>query len=368
MKTLTIKQLFMITIIFQVGTSIIFGFAAASGRDAWITTLLSTTIGLLPVLMFLLLMRLHPGMTLVEWFPKTFGRWIGIPMAWIYPIMFFFGAAHSLGDIKDMLITTILPGTPEWAILTLFVGVIAYMLSSGVETIGRLTEMILPILMLLFLGEIILILCSNVTDFHRLTPFVGEGWGRIMDIVIPNGVTQTFGESIALTMIWPLADKPRKVLRMVMFATIISGAIIVIFDVIAIAVFGEMGFMMRVYPLYSLTKMISVADFFENLDALGILYFISTAFFKTALQLYAMMRSMQQLMYMSSYQPLIIPLSVLSVLTALTLSTSSAEHFAVFSYVVAYTGVPFYIALPFILLVAAWIRTSRSVTHGGMKL
>ncbi len=357
MKMLTTRQLFMMTVIFQVGTSVIFGFASASGRDAWITTLLSTVIGSLPILMFLMLMRLYPGMTIVEWFPKTFGNWLGVPLAWIYPVMFFFGAAHSLGDIKDMLITTILPGTPEWAILALFISVMIYILMSGVQTIGRLTEMILPVLILFFLIEIILILSSEVVDFHRLAPIAGEGWGRIFHVVMPNGISQSFAESIALTMIWPMADRPEKMLNQVLIATFLSGMIIAVFDAIAIAVFGEMGFMTMVYPLYTLTKTISIADFFENLDAIGILYFVCTAFFKTSIQMYALVRSVQQLLYLNSYRSLVIPISLVALIVSLTLSKSSSEHFAVFSNLVAYTGVPFYIVLPFLLLVAAFIKT-----------
>lgn len=88
-------QLFTITFLYQLGTTIIFGFAAGTGRDAWIVTILSSIAGMIIISMYLALMNMNPGLTLVEWFPKQFGKWIGIPIAWLYPLSFLFDAGRG---------------------------------------------------------------------------------------------------------------------------------------------------------------------------------------------------------------------------------------------------------------------------------
>ncbi|WP_157382163.1 GerAB/ArcD/ProY family transporter [Schinkia azotoformans] len=41
MEQISLYQLFVLTVFFQIGTTIIYGFGAAAGRDAWIVTILS---------------------------------------------------------------------------------------------------------------------------------------------------------------------------------------------------------------------------------------------------------------------------------------------------------------------------------------
>ncbi|MBP2076452.1 hypothetical protein J2Z64_000664 [Oceanobacillus polygoni] len=88
MERISVYQLFTITVFFQLGTSVIFGFATAAGRDAWLAILISTAFGILLILMYVALMKLNPGLAFVEWFPTQLGKWIGMPIAWLYPLMF----------------------------------------------------------------------------------------------------------------------------------------------------------------------------------------------------------------------------------------------------------------------------------------
>lgn len=175
MQRISISQIFLLTLVFQIGSSVIFGFASEAGSDAWLSTLICTGIGTCLVIMYLILMRLHPGLSLVEWFPAQFGQWLGIPIAWFYMLHFLYNAGRTLGDIKDLIPTTILPGTPNWFILGVFMIAIAYALYSGIEVLARLAELILPVILVLFLVEIILIFSSDITDIKHLQPVLGEG-------------------------------------------------------------------------------------------------------------------------------------------------------------------------------------------------
>jgi len=74
-------QLFILTLLFQIGTTIIFGFASDAGRDAWISVIISSAVGTMFVIMYTLIARLNPGLTLVEWFPAQLGKWLGTPLA-----------------------------------------------------------------------------------------------------------------------------------------------------------------------------------------------------------------------------------------------------------------------------------------------
>jgi spore germination protein KB len=362
MERISIIQLFMLTLIFQIGTSVIFGFASVAGSDAWLSTLICTGIGTCLIIMFLILMRLQPGLTLVEWFPAQFGQWLGTPIAWFYMLHFLYNSGRTLGDIKDLIPTTILPGTPSWIILGIFMIAITYALYSGIEVIARLAELILPVILVLFFLEIILIFASDITDIKNLQPVLGAGWGRIWKSVWPSGIQQSFGETLEFAMIWTLVINPKRIMKTTLLATVSYGILLSIFDALAVLTFGEGIFSTSVYPLYRLVKVISVADFLENLDALGILYFMGTAFFKVTIQMYGAIRGIQQLLYLRDSRVLVFPTAAIVLYLGLTQSTSTSEHW--FSNKsLGNVGLLPFIVFPSLLLIVACIRKQLSITQ-----
>lgn len=171
-------QLFTLTVCFQIGTTVIFGFASSAGRDAWLSSLISMSIGIIIIVMHTFLMKYNPGLTLVEWFPAQFGRWLGVPLAWLYPLNFLYLGGRTLADMKSLIPATLLPGTPSWFVIAAMLLVIIYCLFSGIEVLARLIEYLLPTLFLFFIIEIVLFFSSGLVHFKNLQPIVGQGWGR----------------------------------------------------------------------------------------------------------------------------------------------------------------------------------------------
>ncbi|WP_342048713.1 GerAB/ArcD/ProY family transporter [Bacillus sp. OTU530] len=356
MERISITQLFMLTLSFQIGSSVIFGFGSAAGKDAWLSTLISTGLGGCLIFMYLILMRLHPGLTLVEWFPAQFGHWIGTPIAWFYMLLFLYSSGRTLGDVKDLIPTTILPGTPNWIILGVFMIPVAYALFSGIEVLGRLAEVILPTILVLFLIEIIFLLGSKTMQIERLQPILGEGWGRVWEAVWPTGMLQSLGELLEFAMIWTLTKHSERIIKTTLLATVCYGILLSTFDAMAILTFGEGTFSTSTYPLYRLIKVISIADFLENLDALGILYFMGTTFFKLTLQMYGAIRGIQQLLYLRESRILVLPITAIVFFLALNMSRNISEHmFSGFESLRYLSLVPL-VLIPSLLFVVVCIR------------
>ncbi|WP_150271479.1 GerAB/ArcD/ProY family transporter [Paenibacillus tepidiphilus] len=297
-------QLFTITFLYQLGTTIIFGFAAGTGRDAWMVTLLSCIAGLLVIYMYILLMRMNPGLTLVEWFPKQFGKWIGLPVALLYPLIFLFDAGRIIGDLRDLVPTTLLLETPPVVIAISFLLVIVYGLYLGIENVARLGEILVPLILLLFGIEIIMLLNSDIIEFKLLRPTLWEGWAPVLKAVYPEGITQTYAETIALAMLWPLVHPRKKIGRVTVLATLLATLFFLISDVLAITIFGDAFFKRSIYPLYSLTGLVNISGFITNLNPFVVVYFISTIFFKLYLKLFAALTAVQVLLKMQSIRPL----------------------------------------------------------------
>ncbi|RIX51045.1 spore gernimation protein [Paenibacillus nanensis] len=357
MNKISVYQLFAITFIFQLGTTVIFGFGGTAGRDAWISQLVSCAIGVLVVLIYLSLMKLNPGLTLVEWFPAQFGRWIGTPIAFLYPLMSLYLVGRIVADIRDMVSTAVLPETPLIVISGVFVIIVAYCVYGGLEIVARMAEMFFPIIIIMFVLEVIFLLSSNVLHLNNALPILEKGWGPIGEVVFPSGITQSYGESIVLAMFWPETKRSDKVMKVTVLTTLMSGMMITCFDLLAILIFGGM-FSSFLYPLYTLLSLISIGNFIENLQMFGVLYFLMMALLKSAIHMLSALRGIQKLTNMKSHRKLVIPACAIVLLLGLTMSQNIAEHVYRhhFEILVPYVWVPLLLVLPAILLLVAWLR------------
>ncbi|MEK8127197.1 endospore germination permease [Paenibacillus filicis] len=350
-------QLFAATVLFQLGTTVIFGFAAEAGRDAWLAMLLSSFLGLVVIMGYTAISRMMPGLTLVEWFPKQLGPWLGLPIAWLYPLLFIYDAGRGVSDLQELIPLTLLPGTPSWIILGALILVITYALFSGVEVIFRLASLFLPLVFFFFVLEIVLLLSSRNVNWSNLQPMLGEGWTRVWKAVWPFGILQTFGESIEFAMLWTFLKKPGQLLRINVWAVLASGLTISVFDMFAIMVLGEGIFQRNIYPLLVLLKQLSVSDFLDNLDALGVMYFMITIFLKLTLHMTTSVLCIQKLLNTSNTRIPILCVSAITLWIGSHMAQNVSDHiFVGVKLLPYYLWIPLFLVIPGILLMVTWIK------------
>ena len=357
MSKISSYQLFVITFIFQIGTTIIFGFGGLAGKDAWISQFVSLGIGILVILLYTTLMRMNPGLTLVQWFTAQFGRWIGIPIAFLYPLLFLYTSGRIIADVRDMVTTTILFNTPLFIITGVFVIILTYCIYGGIEVIVRLGEMVFPMALLMLCIQTIFLFSSGVIHMDNLRPFLENGWEPIWKVVYPGGITMSFGETIVLAMFWTNTKHPEKIMKITILATVMAGTVIGILDMLAISVFSDL-FSRFLYPLYTLLSTINVGNFIENLQIFGIIYFFTTALVKAMLYMLAALEGIQQLTGMKDYRVLITPACIVALFLGMFMSKNISEHiyFTHMKILVPYIWVPMFLILPSILFIVTWFR------------
>lgn len=357
MERISNYQLFMLVCLYEIGSTIIFGFASAAGRAAWISVLISACVGILINILYYALMKMNPGLTLVEWYPKQFGQWIGLTIAWIYTLEFIYDGGRGLSDLQFLLPSTILPKTPAFIIEITFMMLIAYALFSGIEAIARLGEIFLPLLFIVYFIQFILMFSSEIIHVQYIKPIIDKGWRNIFETVFPLGITQSFGQTIEFTMIWPLLKKSDKILKTTIFATIISGIFIAALDLISVLALGANTFSNCIFPVYRLIRLISVGDFIENIDAINVIFFLTTAFFKLYIHLFCAVRAIQLLTHARSSRLIVLPVAAIVLYLGMNMASNTAEHIETGVKIVPYSlWLPLFYILPCILFIVTLLR------------
>lgn len=349
-------EMFALLALFQLGTTLIFGFSSDAGRDAWIASGISTLFGAGLVLIYLFIFKATGGLTLVEWFPWIFGKWLGAPLAWLFPLLFIYNAARIISDVRFLFPVTILNRTPDWIIGFTFLGVVIYALLGGIEVIARLAGFFLPLIYISLIIEITLLATSGTFHFANLLPIVGEGWGRIWKVVWPLGLMQTFGESIEFAIIWSYVAQKKGLALWTAGGTLLAGFSIALMDLLAVSGFGEMAFQQMMYPAFALLKLSNI-NYFDNLDAIGIIYLVVNAFIKMSLHLFSAAVCLRYLIGGKSEKPMVVTASLMALFVSMTMVISFTEHLQVAKQVIPYhVWVPMFLVLPGIVLLALPVR------------
>ncbi|UOF92042.1 spore germination protein [Fodinisporobacter ferrooxydans] len=359
MERISAYQWLTLMVFFQIGSTVIFGFSTNAGRDAWIVAIVSNGFGLCVLFLYGVLMRMQPGLTLVQWFPRQFGKLFGIPVAWLYPLIFLYIAGRVLRDIDELISLALLKTTPQWVVLAAFLLVVLYCLQQGFENIARLSGYIFPVLILgLFFVEVVALYFSGAFQWKNLLPIGESGAKALWNIIWPLNVTVPYGESIAFAMFWTQLKKPKDVLRLSLIATFSYGALTLFSTIITIAALDEPIFKGAKFPFFQMIRLIDVGQFISNLDPIVISQILVDAFFKITVFMAAAIEGIQQLSGFKNRSTIILGAGVIVLIGARNMARNISQHQEIgLNIVPKLIWVPCFICIPLLLLVCILIRS-----------
>ncbi|WP_031342572.1 GerAB/ArcD/ProY family transporter [Ruminiclostridium papyrosolvens] len=152
---------FMITTSgFVFGSSPLFlssGTAIIAGRDAWISAIFATILGLLSVWINIYLRELYPDKTLIEVFSLLLGKWLGNILSIIYVFTALLTGTQIIWYVGDLITTTYTPEISAYPTNILFVVALVIALLYGLEAMYRAVTIYFYGLFPLYLFTLILV-------------------------------------------------------------------------------------------------------------------------------------------------------------------------------------------------------------------
>jgi spore germination protein KB len=203
---------------------------------------------------------------------------------------------------------------------------VIYTAHAGLEVLCRVAGVLLPLLIAFILLETLFLMASGSLRAEYLMPVFGEGFQRVAENIWPIGVMQSYGESIEMAVFWCLLNKRGHLGRISVGATLFAGLFIVLFDVLSITALGDHLFQEMMLPAFTTLKLASIAGFLENLDALGSLYFICTAFIKISVHVLAAALCIRELTFAGKNNAAIWISASSAYVVGMTMASNFSEH------------------------------------------
>jgi spore germination protein KB len=321
------SQLLAMIILFEFGTALVVHIGLVTERGAWLSVLIALPGGILLYLIYEYLLRQYPRLILSGYIQKILGKFIGWPLSLLYVALFMYIASGNLRDTGDLLVTATYDRTPLFVINAVMSIAIIFVLSKGIEVLGRLAEIYLLIIISVGIISIILIISSGLIDLKNLLPLFEGEWKNILISAYPNIWMFPFGELIILTTILPHLNKSHLAKRTGIIAITISGLLLSFTHAIEIAVLGEDMYSRATFPLFTAISLVNIADFLQRMDALVMLSLIIGAFFKMTIFCYAAIALAADLFKVHEQKKVVVPIAVIVLFISIISASNFPEHF-----------------------------------------
>ncbi|WP_409347067.1 endospore germination permease [Paenibacillus sp. MBLB4367] len=303
------RQYMIIVTLFTVGDWILYvpnWLAAEAKQDAWIGAAFCLGEGLLAALLFMALAGRFPRQAITQYGGVILGRVLGWPIALLYVIFFLFDASIILRELGDFMTTQIMPETPIESILILFTVSIVIGTRLGAETISRSSELLFPLVILLFC--ILILFIWPQIEIRHIRPVFEEGVKPIM-----SGNLRILGvleEAVILLMLFPYVNQPRKAAKAFTFGILTGLFLLTVLTAVCILVLGHDLTAMYGYPSYALAQKISVGNFFERIEVIVAFLWFMTIYTKITVCFYAASLGVAHLFRLANYRFLTLPLAI----------------------------------------------------------
>ncbi len=281
--------------------------ASLSGRDSWITVLFSTMLAILIVTFSFYLATRMGGRNIIQYSITELGRWAGGLVAFFYTSFFILQSAMTVRNFRTIMLTAFYKETPDIIFKFFTMVVIMYAVANGLELVGRLNEILLPlrVAILALVGA----MAAGDVDLSEFTPVLADGPEPVLSGSLRLVVYAAQGALVFL-MLYPLINKKGSNYLKLSLAVASLGPMLMV-GAMFIGIFGVWESSNNRFVALELVRNINIADFAQNLDALIMAIWYSSVVAKLAILVYLSCLSLSQWFNLETYRPLLPPLLVL---------------------------------------------------------
>jgi spore germination protein KB len=298
-------QLYCLMMLFEIGSTTVFGLGIDAKQDAWIAVLIAMLFGFILIWIYTEIQKYYPEKNLADILTVILGKWLAIPLILLYALEFFWIATLNFREFGELISMILLPTIPLSVILVVFMITAVYTLFLGYEVLARLGEIMYPLIVFFILSIFVLISLSNQVDITRLQPVLGDGIKPVLKAAIPALVNFPFGEMVVFLMYWRYVNEKQFIRKTAFFVTITIGILLSCVLALMVAVLDVPFVTNSTIPLYEVIKLINIADILTNLDSIATVVQFIGGFFKMTIHFYGGVLAIKSLLKINNEKWLI---------------------------------------------------------------
>lgn len=299
-------------------------------RDAYLSVILAWHLDVLLAIVYAYMGVRFPGQSMVQYSITIFGNKIGKILGAMFPIFFLIVSALIQRGFSVILYNAFFPETSEEVILISSYIVVGYAALKGIESIGRVSEILGPVYFFSFI--ILFLFVIPDVDIDRLKPQLEFGLGPFL-----TGtplILSFIGICIMMGMYIPICDHPENGFIAKFRSVSLGASVICLLLITSIGVFSFSQAKDMVNVSLELARVIHISGFFERVEAIWLIIAVGASILTSANMIWAFSIGISQAAGLKSYKPLVIPAVLLSFIISRNSFKNSMDlvNFTFYSY------------------------------------
>ncbi|MDP4159432.1 MAG: endospore germination permease [Bacillota bacterium] len=326
-----------------------------AGRDAWLSVLGAWFLDVMLAIVYAYMGIRFPGENFVQYSITILGKYLGRMVGILFPLFFLLVCTIVIKGLGQVINTAFLPRTPIDVILISCFFVSALIGRKGIEVIARMTQILGPLYFLSIVTLCFLVIPS--AHIIRLKPQFDEGVAPF--IIGTPLILVFFGVCILMAMYIPLTNRPENGF-LAKFSAVSMGAIVVgLITTFSVVCFGIEDAQTMYSPGLQLSRLIHYSNYLERVEMLFLLILVGSSIVASSSLLWAFGLGIAQLTGLKSYQPLIYPGALISLVLCIVSFPSSLQHSNFIHYTYPIVAIFVQTGLELVLFAAALILHKR---------
>lgn len=271
--------------------------------DVWISVFLGGIIAIIAAVIIVKLSQKYPEKTFYQYSQDIVGKWAGWFLSLLIIVYFFTISAFEVRIMAEVTSLFLLEGTPTWAIILPFMWIGLYLISSGINSIARLFEIIFPITFVLFL--LVAFMSFGIFEIDNLRPVLGLG---VMPVLkgVKTATLAFLGPEIMLLLVALMKQSEKaKAVKVALIGLTIPLIFYVITVVMVIGALSIDGVVTRTWPTLELMRSFEIPGLiFERFESFLLVIWIMQIFATFTITYFAAALGLAQL-FKKNIQPFI---------------------------------------------------------------
>lgn len=344
------------------GSALIFVPEGLAGRDSWLAALIASLTGLYIITVTINLQNRFPGQSIIEISTQMLGKPFGFILSLLYSWVVFLVAALYMYDMV-VLMLIIFPQLAEPLLVVLLASAASYVLYQGINSLGRLAEILLWIIVPLVLAAIT-IPFFTVANLQSLTPMLADFKPVVAGSLF--GSNWPYGEISLMAMLLPFVSDLKKN-KKVIYGWFFMGVIIFVMrSILVVAALGQELAEISRFPLYEVLLLIRFSTF-QRVELFFFVMWSITNFMAIILSHQSFVLCIKNLFSLPRYQSLIIPAGLCIGVLSLIMFPCDVEFLAVESFAAPFFNLPVHILYPTIVWLAARFKQKSPSGQTGLN-
>ncbi|MBP1989997.1 GerAB/ArcD/ProY family transporter [Paenibacillus eucommiae] len=330
--------------------------AKHAGRDLWLAAILASVVGFILVYTAHRFNKFYPGKTIMEYSISILGRIPGKMMGFIYLFFYLHLSGIVIRQYGEFIVGNFLRKTPITVVMGIMVLVCALAVRSGLEVLGRSAQTFIFLLICLIL-VITLLLIPEMKPGNML-PILEHGLQPVIKGAFPP--MDWFSSYFVMMFLLPFLSDKQNGMKWGMISVFAVMVTMIISNLIALFLFSDIIASLN-YPLMAAVRKISLASFFEHVEAFVMAIWILGAFIQISMHFYTTVLAAAQWLELESYRPIVFPLGFLLTVLGVWVAPNSQEMSYILGTTFTFYALSIRLLIPLLLLLIAAVKNRKNV-------